>query len=181
MKNFVAILRGINVSGQKLIKMTELKKMFESLRFEDVNTYIQSGNIAFKTVPESAESLQDRIHESIQNTFHFDVPVTVLDEREIRDTQNGNPFLKERKEDGSKLYVTFLEKEPDEDLVKSLRATALFLPDEWVLSGRKVYVFCPEGYGKTKLNNNFFEKKLKVTATTRNWATVNALAELVGK
>ena len=179
MRTYIAILRGINVSGQKLIKMAELKKMFESLNFEGVKTYIQSGNIAFRTKLGSTAGLQKHIHEAIQKTFDFDIPVTVLDEKELKKTQQNNPFLKERNEDESKLHVTFLSEEPDKDLAENLKETTRFLPDEWILSGRSVYIFCPGGYGKTKLNNNFFEKKLKVTATTRNWKTVNELVEMV--
>jgi len=178
MKTYIAILRGINVSGQKLIKMADLKKMFESLDFQDVKTYIQSGNIAFKSKPESDEDLQKQIHQAIQKTFDFDIPVTVLNEKELKKTQQNNPFLKARKEDESKLHVTFLSEEPDKDLAENLKETAQFLPDEWILAGRSVYIFCPGGYGKTKLSNNFFEKKLKVTATTRNWKTVNELVEM---
>ena len=180
MKTYIAILRGINVSGQKLIKMTDLKRMFESLNLEEVKTYIQSGNIAFKTKEESEEDLQKKIHGAIQKTFNFDVPVTVLDETELKKTQQNNPFIKEGKEDESQLYVTFLSQEPEKGVVEKLKETAQFLPDEWILSGRSVYIFCPGGYGKTKLNNNFFEKKLKVTATTRNWKTVNELVAMAG-
>jgi len=104
--------------------------------------------------------------------------VTVLNEKELKKTQQNNPFLKARKEDESKLHVTFLSEEPDKDLAENLKETAQFLPDEWILAGRSVYIFCPGGYGKTKLSNNFFEKKLKVTATTRNWKTVNELVEM---
>ncbi|MCF2443150.1 DUF1697 domain-containing protein [Dyadobacter sp. CY345] len=179
MKTYVAILRGINVSGQKLIKMAELKMMFESLNFGEVKTYIQSGNIAFMPKPGNDKDLQFQIHEAILKTFHFDVPVIVLDETETKDIQENNPFLTNRNEDESKLHVTFLSEKPQSDLFEKLTETAQFLPDEWILAGRAIYIFCPEGYGKTKLNNNFFEKKLKVTATTRNWKTINELVAMV--
>lgn len=181
MKIYIAILRGINVSGQKSIKMTELKTMFESLNFGEVKTYIQSGNIAFKAKPGNDKDLQYQIHEAILKTFHFDVPVIVLDQTELKNIQENNPFLTNRYEDESKLHVTFLSDEPQKDLFEKLKEAAQFLPDEWILSGRAIYIFCPGGYGKTKLNNNFFEKKLKVIATTRNWKTVNELVSMVGQ
>lgn len=179
MKTYVAILRGINVSGRNLIKMTELKKMFEDLHFENVKTYIQSGNVAFSTKPENDKALQERIHNAIQKTFSFDVPVIVLDEMELTRIQQHNPFLKNRSEDVLKLHVTFLGEEPEKVLVDKLKETGQFLPDEWSVEGKAIYLFCPTGYGNTKLNNNFFEKKLKVTATTRNWKTVNELVRMV--
>lgn len=180
MKTCIAILRGINVSGRNLIKMTELKTMFEGLHFENVKTYIQSGNVAFSTKSESDENLQGEIHDAIQKTFAFDVPVMVLDEKELMRIQQHNPFLTERKEDVLKLHVTFLGEEPEKALVEKLKETGHFLPDEWIVEGKAVYLFCPTGYGNTKLNNNFFEKKLKVTATTRNWKTVHELVKMAG-
>ncbi|MBE9461219.1 DUF1697 domain-containing protein [Dyadobacter subterraneus] len=178
MKTYIAILRGINVTGQKIIKMADLKKMFEELPFENVRTYIQSGNIVFNAEPKSDQDLEKTIHDKIQKTFSFSVPVIVLDEKELKKVQQHNPFLTGRNEDLTKLHVTFLNAIPENNLVDKLRETAKFLPDEWILDGKTVYLFCPNGYGKTKLNNNFFENKLKVTATTRNWKTVNELVSM---
>ena len=154
--------------------------MFEDLQFENVKTYIQSGNVAFSTKSGSDENLQEKIHDAIQKTFAFDVSVIVLDEKELTRIQQHNPFLTERKEDVLKLHVTFLGEEPEKYLLEKLKETGQFLPDEWILDGKTVYLFCPTGYGNTKLNNNFFEKKLKVMATTRNWKTVNELVKMAG-
>ncbi|GLU51980.1 DUF1697 domain-containing protein [Dyadobacter frigoris] len=181
MKTYVTILRGINVSGQKMIKMAELKKMFETLPFENVRTYIQSGNIVFNAKPENDKDLAKEIHDNIQKTFSFSVPVIVLEEKELKKVQQHNPFLTGRNEDVTKLHVTFLDEIPENTLVEKLKETAQFLPDEWIADGKTIYLFCPNGYGKTKLNNNFFENKLKVTATTRNWKTVNELVLMTSK
>lgn len=178
MPAYIAILRGINVSGRNLIKMTELKKMFEALHLDHVKTYIQSGNVVFSTASESATGIQDRIHQAILKTFSLDVPVIVLHSSDLVRVQQENPFLKNRNEDVLKLHVTFLGEEPAHDLVKKLSESGSFLPDEWFVDGKAVYLFCPSGYGNTKLTNNFFEKKLKVTATTRNWKTVNELVRM---
>jgi uncharacterized protein (DUF1697 family) len=88
---------------------------------------------------------------------------------------SANKFISERGEDISKLHVTFLSEEPDMDLAGKLRKEEYF-PDEYYIQGKTVYLFCPQGYGNTKLSNTFFEKKLKVQATTRNWKTILELA-----
>ncbi|WP_159470575.1 DUF1697 domain-containing protein [Dyadobacter sp. 3J3] len=178
MQTYIAILRGINVSGHNMIKMADLKTMFETLPFENIRTYIQSGNIVFNAKPGNDQDLEKQIHDTIQKTFSFSVPVIVLEEKELRKVRQHNPFLTGRNEDVTKLHVTFLEAIPENILVEKLKETAQFLPDEWILEGKAIYLFCPNGYGKTKLNNNFFENKLKVTATTRNWKTVNELVSI---
>ncbi|MCF0057260.1 DUF1697 domain-containing protein [Dyadobacter sp. CY356] len=181
MKTYIAILRGINVSGHHMIKMAELKTMFETLPFENVRTYIQSGNIVFDASPGEERDFENLIHDVIQKTFSFSVPVIVLEEKELKDVRQHNPFLTGRNEDVTKLHVTFLAAIPNIDHIEKLKETARFLPDEWILDGKVIYLFCPNGYGKTKLTNNFFENKLKVTATTRNWKTVNELISMTSK
>lgn len=178
MKTYITILRGINVSGHNMIKMVDLKKMFETLPFENVRTYIQSGNIVFDAKPGNDQDLEKQIHDTIQKMFSFSIPVIVLDEKELKKVQQDNPFLTGRNEDVTKLHVTFLDASPNNNLVEKLKEKAQFLPDEWIMDGKAIYLFCPNGYGKTKLNNNFFENKLKVTATTRNWKTVNELVSM---
>jgi uncharacterized protein (DUF1697 family) len=181
MKTYITILRGINVSGHKMIKMADLKKMFETLPFENVRTYIQSGNVVFDARAEDEQDFEKLIHNTIQKTFSFSVPVIVLEAKELKNVWQDNPFLKGRNEDVTQLHVTFLDEIPNNNLVEKLKETAQFLPDEWILDGRAIYLFCPNGYGKTKLTNNFFENKLKVTATTRNWKTVNELISMILK
>ena len=178
MKTYIAILRGINVSGQKMIKMAELKKMFEELSFTNVKTYIQSGNIIFDSEPQDDQVLQQLIYDAVLKTFSFTVPIIILESQELKAVQQQNPFLCVRNEDISRLHVTFLDAIPKQELVAQLKEKAQFLPDEWMIDGKNIYLFCPDGYGKTKLNNNFFENKLKVTATTRNWKTVNELVSM---
>jgi uncharacterized protein (DUF1697 family) len=178
MKTYIAILRGINVSGQKMIKMAELKKMFEDLPFENVRTYIQSGNIIFNAKSQEDQALEKLIHNAIMKTFSFTVPVIILEEKELENVQQHNPFLTGRSEEITKLHVTFLDTTPNQELVEKLKEKAQFLPDEWIINKNVIYLFCPNGYGKTKLNNSFFESKLKVTATTRNWETVNELVSM---
>jgi len=176
MKKFIALLRGINVSGQKKIKMSELKSLFEEMGFQDVETYIQSGNVVFSSKKKSCEKLEAKISSGIKSRFNFDVHIIVINPGDIEYILKNNPFLKKKK-DIEKLYVTFLSKIPSDEYIVKLYLID-YLPEEYVIDGRYSYIFVPNGYGRAKLNNNFFENKLKVFGTTRNWKTVIALSEL---
>ena len=174
MQPFISLLRGINVSGQKTIRMPELKALYESLGFTHVATYLQSGNVVFDgTVPE-ASTVAGSIEKAIERHFGFTVSVLIRTKDDFQRIILGNPFLTQRNEDPERLYVTFLSDLPSGVAAKDLEAPS-DTTDEYFLSGREIYLFCPNGYGRTKLSNNFFERKLKTIATTRNWKTVNAL------
>lgn len=179
MNKYISILRGINVSGSKMIKMEALRKLYEDLKFKNVKTYIQSGNVVFEDKAANSKVLEQRIKKKILDVFGFDVPVMVKETSELIVVLKNNPFVNKRNEDVTKLHVTFLSDEPDETLLAKIREKQ-YDPDEYIISGTAIYLFCPNGYGNTKLNNNFFENKLKVTATTRNWKTVNELVSLAG-
>lgn len=180
MSTYISILRGINVSGQKMIKMEALRKMLADLGFKNVQTYIQSGNIIFQEKKTKLETLEKKIAKGIKDEFGFDVPVLVLEVEEVKEVLKNNPFVNKRKEDVTKLHVTFLSQEPEKTHHEKIK-DGTYASDEFILDGKTIYVFCPNGYGNTKLSNNFFENKLKVTATTRNWKTVNELVTLAEK
>jgi uncharacterized protein (DUF1697 family) len=171
--SYISLLRGINVGGQKLIKMTELQALYESLKFAAVNTYIQSGNVVFKS-KSNAQKLELQIKTAIKREFGFDVIVIIREQDELKGIIDKNPFIAIPKIDVSRLYVTFLESTPDGKLAKELPLDKKN-KDEFKILGREIYLHCPSGYGKTVLSNTFFERRLKVTGTTRNWNTVNAL------
>lgn len=178
MQTFISILRGINVSGQKKILMAELKAIYESLKLKDIITYIQSGNVIFK----SEKSLSDlefaaKIEKAIYKKYGFEVPVIIRNKDEIQKIISINPFLKEKNMEEKRLYVTFLSEIPTKKNIESIKSFD-FSPDQFLIIGKEVYLCVPNGYGETKLSNNFFEKKLKVNATTRNWNTVRKLLEL---
>lgn len=177
MKTYVSILRGINVSGKNLIKMNSLKEMYEGLGFLNVKTYIQSGNVVFQSVETNLEELELLISDGILNRFTFNIPVFVREVSELKDIIARNPFLKETQEDISELHLTFLSKAPEMQFVERI-GNSTYLPDKYFITERTVYLFCPIGYGKTKLNNSFFENKLKVKATTRNLRTLMELVKL---
>jgi len=174
----ISMLRGINVSGQKTIRMPELKALVESLGFTQVTTYLQSGNVVFDCANGEVSTIAGSLEKAIERHFGFTVSVLMRDRDDFRRIIEGNPFLTGRNEDPERLHVTFLSALPSAVAVKDLE-TSIDTTDEYFLSGKEIYLFCPNGYGRTKLSNTFFEKKLKVAATTRNWKTVNALYAMV--
>ncbi len=176
---FISLLRGINVSGQKKILMSDLKTLYESLGFEKVQTYIQSGNVIFSSKEIDTKEIALKIEEKISTQYHFEVPVLVLTQAEIIAVLNNNPFLKENIANTDRFYVSFLSEEPHSDYTNKIN-TALYMPDRFIISEKCIFLHISEnGYGNTKLSNNFFESKLKVKATTRNWKTIIALSRLV--
>jgi uncharacterized protein (DUF1697 family) len=178
MQTYISILRGINVGGQKQIQMADLKALYVELKFKDVITYIQSGNVIFKTDAKAAnQSLADKIEKAILIKYQFDVRVLIRTIEELKKIITNNPFLNEKKIDIDKLHITFLSDKPVTEMIESINKLD-YSPDKFIIAGKEVYLYCPNGYGRTKLSNNFFENKLNVFATTRNWKTVNKLAEL---
>lgn len=174
MNTYIAFIRGINVSGQKLIRMAELKHHLESIGFSGVKTYIQSGNLVFGSEENSPEKVRTSIEEKILSEYGFEADVLIRLPDEITKIIAGNPFADR---DLERLYVTLLAEEPAEAHIEKLK-TFDHSPEEFFLIGKTIYFYAPNGYGRAKMNNNFFESKLKVKATTRNWKTINVLAEM---
>ncbi len=177
MQTYIALLRGINVSGQKLIRMADLKTLVEELGFGQVRTYIQSGNVLFEHASADPKVLARQIEEKLLGQYDFEVHVIVKTPAELEAILHSNPFLNGRSEDPSRLYVTLLAAVPAQQNSDKLKASD-YAPEEFVLDGDTVYFYSPQGYGNAKMSNNFFESKLKVIATTRNWKTMNRLLEL---
>ncbi|HTV43465.1 MAG TPA: DUF1697 domain-containing protein [Candidatus Sulfotelmatobacter sp.] len=178
MTTYVAILRGINVSGHKIIKMERLRAAFEDLGFASVKTYVQSGNVLFET-SEPPAVLAAKIEKHILTEFGFDVPVLTKSSKELADIVKRNPLAKDAAIDQSKLHVTFLSDDPPRNALELLKPFAVGAEQVHIV-GRAVYLYCPNGYGNTKLTNTAIEKKFSCRATTRNWATTNKLLELAG-
>lgn len=174
MKTYISILRGINVSGQKLIKMDALKKAYEDLGFKNVHTYIQSGNVIFQT---EEKGLEQKISGQIQKQFGFEVPVIILTIDDLKQIIGNNPYKEDDTKDISYLYVTILSSgsvNPDTEPARLKQLPG----EEFIVTENAVYLYCPNGYGKTKLTNTFWESFLKVKATTRNWKTTNELLRI---
>jgi uncharacterized protein (DUF1697 family) len=175
---YISILRGINVSGARKIAMADLKALYENLHLKQVTTYIQSGNVIFSTDKKiAASTLINQIETAIQKKYNFEVPVIIRTAEEMENIIAQNPFLKEKNINIEKLHVTFLGDQPAEENTHRLK-TIDFPPDRFIMKGKEIYIYCPDSYGNTKLSNNFFENRLKVSATTRNWKSVNKLVEL---
>jgi uncharacterized protein (DUF1697 family) len=179
MTTYVSMLRGINVGANKRIKMDDLRHLYRSLNFKDVKTFIQSGNVIFNSQYTNSSDLMDKIETRIKENLGFDVKVLIRTKNQLKQVIDENPF---KKEDIKYLYVIFLSDTPSENLINELKLNNSFKvknkSDKFFIHQKEIYIFLPNGYGKTKLNNNYFEKNLNVSATTRNWKTVNKLFDI---
>ncbi len=176
MPTYVSLLRGINVSGRNRIAMADLRALYEAHGHHDVTTYVQSGNVISRSSARTSVAVARAMRRAIADDFGLDVTVLVRTPAELYRLLEGNPFLGHGN-DVTKLHVTFLAEPAAATRVKALDGDA-FAPDRFAVHGREVYVHCPGGYGRTRIDNTFFERKLGVAATTRNWKTVTQLAEL---
>jgi len=174
---YVALLRGINVGGHTGVAMADVRRVFAGLGHAAVQTYLQSGNVVFAAPGTDSSRLAADVEARIARDLGQRVTVLVRASNELARIVAANPFL-DRTADGTKLHVTFLADAPDRERAAGLAAPA-GESDELALDGREVYLHCPNGYGRTRLNNAYFERRLGVAATTRNWKTVTKLRELV--
>ena len=179
MKTHLALLRGINVSGHKMINMIALKKALESIGFTDVVTYIQSGNVFVTTAEESPTKVGFRIKQEIFKSFGHDVPVIVVGKDDLQACLDRNLFLNETEIDLKKLYVSFISSELPENMITQLNLNFI-KPDEIQLDGKRIYLKYDISPAKTRLDNKWIEKSMNVVSTTRNWNTVNKLLEMFG-
>ena len=176
---YISILRGINVRSGRKVSMADLKKLCETLGLHNIQTYIQSGNILFELAkPETIPMLENRLQMAFSGTFDFDIPVIIRSTEEWAKSISQNPFLKEENLDIERLHLTFLKELPKPELLKKIKGYQ-YLPDRYEIIGRNVFISCAAGYVTSKLVNSFFESKLKVPATTRNWKTVLKLHEMI--
>ncbi len=175
MITWIALLRGINVSGQRKVPMADLRALHERLGHRDVATYIQSGNVVFDAETDAA-TLTAALEGAIAETFGFDVPVVVRTIDEVRAVASANPYPGGGA-DPKQVATAFLAAGPAPDRIDGFDPDA-HAPDVCVLSGREVHLHCPSGFGRTKLTTTYLERQLGVAATVRNWRTVGALVEL---
>ena len=177
MTTYIALLRGINVSGKRLIKMDALKALCATLGFANVHTYIQSGNLVFQSAEKETAVLQDTLCKAIESEFGFDVPVILKSLAQFTHILSQNPLPTTPSINPEHLHITFLAAAPDPNLLSKIDA-GKFLPDAFVHFGDAIYLHCPNGYGQTKLTNTFFESKLKQSCTTRNLKTCLTLQQM---
>ncbi|HEX6278495.1 MAG TPA: DUF1697 domain-containing protein [Pyrinomonadaceae bacterium] len=173
---YVALLRGINVGGNTMISMAELKESFASVGFENVVSYINSGNLAFDTRKTGEAKLVDRIESAIEKDFGLKVQVMVREQKKIEHILANNPYVGEY-ESHKEMHVLFLKSELS-DKQKQLLADAVPSGERFMARGREIYCHLPMGVAESYLGRGKFEKMLKVSVTARNWRTVRKLAEL---
>ncbi|MFK5878138.1 MAG: DUF1697 domain-containing protein [Flavobacteriaceae bacterium] len=171
---YIALLRGINVGGHKKILMADLRELLKKNGLKNVQTYIQSGNVIFKS-DENPAIISKNISTYIYKEYQFEVPVLIKTFTELEYALNNNPYIKQQVDvDIKKLYVTFLSEVPTKENVAIMKKTD-FTPDKFIIQNDLIFSFYPNGPGRSKMTINIFEKKLKVAATSRNWNTVNKL------
>jgi len=175
MNRYISFLRGVNVSGQKKIKMVDLKQSLLKAGFQEVRTYIQSGNLVFDSSIAAKEEAGNLVSKVIKDDFGFDVPVTIKTSADIQEILDTNPFGHEA--EPKALYFALLLEPASQELAHSFQQLR-FETEDFHYTDTCVYLNCKMGAGKAKLNNNLIENKLKVTATTRNLNTMRKMVEL---
>lgn len=177
MTTHLALLRGINVSGHNMIKMEALKTTLEAIGFQNVQTYIQSGNVFVDTDEENASKVGFVIKQEIFKVFGHEVPIVVVNKDDLAVCFKNNPYLKEKDVDTKKLYVAFISTTLKSDNINDLKISQ-FKPDEASIDGNKIYIKYAVGAGKTRFDQKYIEKKLNVISTIRNWNTVTQLLKI---
>lgn len=173
---YVALLRGINVGGNMMIKMTDLKSSFEKLGFKNVATYINSGNLAFDAPKAAEEKICTKIEKAIEKDFGLSIQIMVRDQAAIKDVLENNPFDGQY-ETHKQMHVLFLKDEMPKDKQEVL-ITENTENEKFAVRNREIYALLKLGVADSLLGKGFIEKKLKVRTTGRNWRTVQKLAEL---
>lgn len=178
---YLALLRGINVSGKKIIKMEDLRRLMEAEGYTNVKTYIQSGNVVFESPQKSPDTVAKTIEALIEKQYGFDVSVFILTIRQLEQAIDNNPFADGREPEPSgtkKIYVTFLSETPPAENMEKLRQAPIG-EDLIELMDDVLYFKLAAGAADSKLSNSFIESKLKVRATARNWNTTLKLLSMM--
>ena len=177
MSIYVSMLRGINVGGHKQVKMDKLRSSLAALGLEQVKTYIQSGNVVFKSRKTSPLALSRKLEERILQDFGFSVSVISRTSDEIEHAIANNPFLNQPRIDPEKFHVAFLSEPPATAVLKKLAELTLS-PDQSRCRGQEVYLYFPNGVSGSSLWKHPLDRVLSVEATMRNWKTVNTLHQM---
>jgi uncharacterized protein (DUF1697 family) len=169
----ISMLRGINLGAHNRIKMDALRAVYESLKLENPRTYVQSGNVIFRTTEKDAAKLAKKIQSAIQKRFGCSPAVVLRTTAELKNAIAANPFAGRNLEPG-KILVTFLDGEPGGE-AKATLASLKKYPEELHLKGRELYIYFPNGAGKSKLPWSQVERLFKATGTARNWNSVTQM------
>ncbi|WP_348797355.1 DUF1697 domain-containing protein [Flavobacterium adhaerens] len=177
MTTHLVLLRGVNVSGHNMIKMDALKTTLEAIGFQNVQTYIQSGNVFVDTDEANPAAVGFKIKQEIFRVFGHEVPTVVIGKSDLEACFGNNPFLNEKDIDTKKLYVAFVSMELKKESINDLKMSQV-KPDVASIDGSRIYIKYAVGAGKTRFDQKYIEKKLNVTATIRNWNTVTQLLKM---
>jgi uncharacterized protein (DUF1697 family) len=173
----IVLLRGINIGSRNRIAMPALREALEEAGFEDVRTYLQSGNVVLESGAKP-ESVQRKVEQLIQQRFGLEIAVVVRTKAQLAAVAKRNPLQKVATEP-KRYQVTFLSKKLSAKAVRGLEEAAAS-DEQFVVAGREIYAWHPKTIARSKLWTKLAGKGLGVTATSRNWTTVEALLELAG-
>lgn len=181
MQTYISFLRGVNMTGHNSIKMTDLSLLYKKLGFRENHTYIQSGNVIFKADEAVSENeTAQKIESGIFRKFGYTVPAMIRNIEEMKSLFKTNPYLSAPDFDPSKMAVIFLHEEVTDSQKEKMRNIS-YPPDKYQIAGREIFIYCPNGFGRTRLYTNYFENKMKVTGTARNWKTIITIFSLAEK
>jgi uncharacterized protein (DUF1697 family) len=175
---YICMLRGVNVGGHNKIKMDALRELCTSLQLADAQTCVQSGNAIFRADETNESSLRKTIQTGIEERFGFRPEVILRTGSEMRKVVRANPFRERTEIEWAKLIVSFLPAEPAAEVKSKL--SAITAPEELHLLGRELYIYFPDGAGRSKLVP-VLDRILKTEATARNWNSVTRMLEIAGR
>jgi len=173
----ISLLRAINVGGHAVIKMADLRALYESMQFEGVQTYIQSGNVVFHTDEKDMAKLAKRIQGAIAKKFKVNPGAMLRTIGELRQVVAKSPFAKRRNVEPNKLHVTFLDAKLTPTACDQLRELPL-ITEEMIPIDREIFIYCSNGMGKAKIPWARVDKICATQGTARNWNTVIKLLEM---
>ncbi|HWZ96441.1 MAG TPA: DUF1697 domain-containing protein [Candidatus Dormibacteraeota bacterium] len=173
----ISLLRAVNVGGHAVIKMTDLRTLYESIKLKDVQTYVQSGNVVFQTDEKDVAKLTKKIQGAIAKKFGVAPGVILRTTAEMRDVMARNPFAKRKGIESNKLHVSFLDMKLEPAACEQLRALPL-TTEELIPSGRELFIYCSNGMGKSKIPWAKVDKICATRGTARNWNSVTRLLEM---
>ena len=174
MQIYIALLRGINVGGHRKVPMADLRELLNEIGLENLQTYIQSGNVIFQTSSKDIRQLEEKIKNAIIDHFGFEVSVMIKTRAELQTIFDDCPFTEDVK---SKSYFAILSAIPNEELVK-IASEKVYENEDYHIHNNCIYFYASKGYGNAKFNLKWFENKLELNATARNYKTMLKLLSL---
>ncbi len=176
---YISMLRGVNVGGHNLVKMDALRDLYTSLKLENPQSYVQSGNVIFRSKKTDEIALAKTIQSAIDKTFGFRPEIILRNSSEMRSVIAANPFAKRDGIEPNKLNIGFLLTKPSVESSKKLESLPA-MPEELHLLGRELYIYFPDGMGRSKLPP-LLDRLLKIPTTVRNWNSVTKLMEIANR